>query len=104
MLMRVSGYRSTCLSTLCNQFPFVFQFFKTFTPGKLIFSLDARVDTARSLGYKAKTVFCVAPIIDYATDSVEYWAAGSNCCGQRADFSCDDVWNPKARSGVVMMG
>jgi hypothetical protein len=50
----------------------------------------------------------VAPVLDYANGSpvgtrVEYWAAGQDCCGQRADFRCDESWNVAARSGVVML-
>lgn len=72
--------------------------------GKIIFSSDARVDTTRSVGFKAGSVYCVAPIMDDTQATrVEYWAAGLECCGQRSDFSCDDAWNPDARSGVVIV-
>lgn len=72
--------------------------------GKLIFSNTARVDTTRAVGYKAGTVYCVAPILDDTQlDRVEYWAAGTNCCPARGDFQCDDTWNPKAKSGVVVL-
>lgn len=72
--------------------------------GKIIFSDTARVDSTRSVGFKAGTVYCVAPILDDTQQSkVEYWAAGTDCCQQRADFSCDDAWDPKAKSGVVLI-
>jgi len=72
--------------------------------GKMVFSHTARVDTARAVGYKSGSVYCVAPILDDTQlDRVEYWAAGVDCCPARGDFNCDDAWNPKARSGVVIL-
>lgn len=71
--------------------------------GKIIFSADAKIDMNKILGYKSKRVFCVAPIVDYATTKINYWAAGVDCCGQRSDFACDDAYNTKARSGVVLL-
>jgi len=72
--------------------------------GKIKFSHTARVDTTRAMGYKAGSVYCVAPILDDTQlDRVEYWAAGVDCCPARGDFNCDDAWNPKARSGVVIL-
>merc|ERR1719359_1862022 len=72
--------------------------------GTIVFSNTARVDTTRAVGYKAGTTYCVAPIMDDTQlDRVEYWAAGTNCCNSRGDFTCDDTWNPKAKSGVVIL-
>jgi hypothetical protein len=72
--------------------------------GKIKFSHTARVDTTRAVGYKSGSVYCVAPILDDTQlDRVEYWAAGVDCCPARGDFNCDDTWNPKARSGVVIL-
>lgn len=72
--------------------------------GKLIFSDFTRIDTTRAAGYKDGTVYCAAPILDDTPISkVEYWAVGTNCCSQRADFNCDDSWNPKAKSGMVVL-
>lgn len=71
--------------------------------GKLVFSTDARVDISKSIGFKAGSFYCVAPILDEDMDTrVEFWAAGVDCCSYRGDFSCDDAWDPKARSGAVM--
>lgn len=73
--------------------------------GKLLFAKTARVDTSRALGFKVDTVYCVAPILDNTqTQRVEFWAAGIDCCPQRGDFFCDDTWDPKSRSGVVILG
>lgn len=71
--------------------------------GKIVFSSTARVDTTRALGYKQGTVYCVAPILDSReVGHVEYWAAGIDCCNSRGDFSCDDTWDPQAKSGLVL--
>jgi len=72
--------------------------------GKIIFSDFTRVDTAKAAGFKDGTVYCVAPIMDdVPMAKVEYWAVGTDCCMKRADFNCDDAWNPKAKSGMVVM-
>jgi len=71
--------------------------------GKLLFTVDSKVEIAKSVGYKSKDVYCVAPIVDYATQKVQYWATGTNCCQPRGGFNCDDVWSPKARSAVVLL-
>jgi len=71
--------------------------------GKLVFATDARVDVSKSIGFKSGNFYCVAPILDEDMDTrVEYWAAGVDCCSYRGDFSCDDAWDPKARSGAVI--
>jgi len=72
--------------------------------GKIFFSDWARVDTTKAVGYKDGPVYCVAPIEDdVPIPKVQYWAVGQDCCGQRADFNCDDAWNPKAHAAVVML-
>jgi len=70
--------------------------------GKLLFAMDSRVAVSQGLGYKSRSVFCVAPIVDYSTHKIEYWAAGENCCGQRKQFNCDDVGNSQARSAIIL--
>jgi len=72
--------------------------------GKIIFSSDARVDTTKAVGYVQNDVYCVAPILDDTqSTTIQFWAAGVNCCGKRADFSCDSSWDSRARSGVVVL-
>lgn len=74
--------------------------------GRLSFSLDARVDTQRTVGFRDKTgsIFCVAPIVgDQDLTTGEYFAAGEGCCDQRSDFDCDDSSDPKARGGIVLV-
>lgn len=70
--------------------------------GKLIFSEDARLVISKALGYKEGSVYCVAPIQDDADSTVQFWAAGLDCCGARGSFSCDDAWDIKAHAGVVL--
>eukprot|EP00927_Polykrikos_kofoidii_P027714 TRINITY_DN24291_c0_g1_i1.p1 TRINITY_DN24291_c0_g1~~TRINITY_DN24291_c0_g1_i1.p1 ORF type:complete len:361 (+),score=68.24 TRINITY_DN24291_c0_g1_i1:50-1084(+) len=72
--------------------------------GKIIFADDARVDSSRSVGYKDVKVYCVAPIIDDTVyeDSVQFWAVGMDCCEARGKFSCDDAWDVRARSALVV--
>lgn len=73
--------------------------------GKIVFSTTARVDTSRALGFKVSSTYCIAPILDNTQmQNVEFWAAGIDCCPARGDFSCDDTWDPKSRSGVVLLG
>ncbi|CAJ1355086.1 unnamed protein product [Effrenium voratum] len=67
--------------------------------GKLVFAEEARIDYARGMGFKDGSTFCVAPIVDSeANASVQFWAAGVDCCGGR--FDCDDAWDGKAHAGV----
>ena len=63
--------------------------------GKLLFSLDTKVDTSKTVGYRAKHVYCVAPIMDYATTVIQYWAVGVDCCQGRGQFACGDVVDVK---------
>lgn len=63
------------------------------------------VDVQRSVGYmQAGTVYCVAPVSSRSMEtSVQYWAVGINCCEQRGSFSCDDVEDPQALSGLTVL-
>lgn len=71
--------------------------------GELVFAEEARVDPSKSVGYKDTSVFCVAPIAsDSPMETVQFWAAGVDCCGARGSFVCDDAWNPKAHAGVII--
>jgi len=71
--------------------------------GKVIFAEEARIDVSRAVGYKDSTVYCVAPVLDSAGGkTIQFWAAGKDCCGSRGSFSCDDAWDNKARGGIVI--
>lgn len=72
--------------------------------GKLFFSDNSHVDTTKAAGYKDGSVYCVAPILDdVPIAKVQYYAVGVDCCSARADFNCDDAWNPQAKSAVVVL-
>lgn len=47
------------------------------------------------------STYCVAPIVDAATSSVQFFAAGIDCCS-RGNFECDDAWDEKAHAGLVL--
>jgi len=71
------------------------------------FTPDAFVDTVRTLGYmEAGVVYCVAPVASSKfSDAPQYWAAGKDCCDQRANFHCGDVGNignAQAKTGVII--
>lgn len=71
--------------------------------GEIVFADEARVDAGKAVGYKDTTTYCVAPIAsDAPFEQVQFWAAGTDCCGARGTFTCDDAWNPKARAGLVI--
>jgi len=71
--------------------------------GQIIFADEARVDPSKSVGFKDDNVFCVAPVASSVPfEVVQFWAAGTDCCGSRGSFVCDDAWNPKAHAGVVI--
>lgn len=72
--------------------------------GKVIFADEAHLDTSQSMGFReGGVVYCVAPISgDESEGPVQFWAAGVNCCGGRGSFACDDAWDGKARSGMVL--
>jgi len=77
--------------------------------GVLHFAGSAVIDTQRAAGFKSfttpGTTFCVAPVLDStftSTDEVGIWAVGTNCCGKRSSFTCDDV-DGASKSAVVML-
>lgn len=70
--------------------------------GEIVFADEARLDWSRALGYKHHEVYCVVPVTDDTLEKVQFWAAGLNCCSARGTFTCDDAWNPKAKSGIVL--
>mmetsp|Transcript_9261 Transcript_9261/g.16686 ORF Transcript_9261/g.16686 Transcript_9261/m.16686 type:complete len:318 (+) Transcript_9261:94-1047(+) len=77
--------------------------------GKLLFDEDARIDLAKTVGYRNSSTYCAAPISDTmhvqeegASSELGFWAVGIDCCGVRGEFACDDALNPRARGGVVI--
>jgi len=56
--------------------------------GKLIFAPEAKVDTVKSIGYKQRDTYCVAPVLEEAQTEVEFWVVGKGCCSSRGSFWC----------------
>jgi len=71
--------------------------------GKVVFADEARIDGLRALGFKDGRTYCVAPVRGDSEEPVQFWAAGVDCCGGRGGFTCDDAWDPRARSGLVLI-
>merc|ERR1740130_1381038 len=72
--------------------------------GMINFATEARIDTSKAVGLRDNSVYCVAPIASDSlnTNTVQFWAIGTDCCRARGSFTCDDAWNPEARSGLVV--
>mmetsp|Transcript_42618 Transcript_42618/g.90223 ORF Transcript_42618/g.90223 Transcript_42618/m.90223 type:complete len:307 (+) Transcript_42618:86-1006(+) len=69
--------------------------------GKIFFAHGSRADVFRSVGFKDKDTYCVAPIsVDNDDSVVQYWAVGVNCCRAREDMWCDDVGSPGVRGAL----
>jgi hypothetical protein len=78
--------------------------------GRVTFSSETWVDASRGVGFVGPgNVYCVAPVLDVATETdIEFWAIGtcslpvfsisglswlqpSCCCGERGRFACGDI-------------
>lgn len=82
--------------------------------GEVYFRDGSRIDTTRAVAFKNTDIFCAAPIIMVEVDdagqetertgkSVDWWAAGINCCTPGGDeFTCGDG-QPTARAGMRML-
>jgi hypothetical protein len=74
--------------------------------GRIKFREGTGLRIDRSMGFRNRDEYCVAPIITKATSGVEavstdFWAVGKNCCsGYSADFHCAGFSDPKA-TGVI---
>mmetsp|Transcript_28958 Transcript_28958/g.61670 ORF Transcript_28958/g.61670 Transcript_28958/m.61670 type:complete len:376 (-) Transcript_28958:88-1215(-) len=71
------------------------------------FSTDSSLDFSQAVGYYSAELgmmLCVAPVIDTSmssSDSISFFAAGTDCCGWRGHFHCDDSLDDKASSGLL---
>jgi len=75
--------------------------------GQIEFRKGTGLDLGRSMGFKNKDIYCVAPIMTKGNSaaplSVDFWAVGKNCCsGVSADFHCSGFSDPHA-TGVIRM-
>lgn len=74
--------------------------------GIVEFAPGTRLDVKKSMGFKNKELFCVAPITFGASplESYDFWAVGTDCCsGNQADFHCLNYNNPEASGGIRLM-
>jgi len=74
--------------------------------GRVIFVNGARVDTTRTMSFRNHETYCVAPIIvpNRTMTRYDFWAVGLNCCNGASDsFQCNDVADPRARTGLRLM-
>merc|ERR1719168_484085 len=72
--------------------------------GKITFSKDARVDFEVVTGLADGQRYCVAPIVGKSPmTTVQYWAAGVDCCSQDGNFTCHDVGSKTAHAGLVYL-
>lgn len=78
--------------------------------GVLYFSSTTTIDTQKAVAFKSftspGTTFCTAPVLDSTftpTTEIGVWAVGTNCCGQRASFYCDDVDKADSKSAMVLL-
>lgn len=69
----------------------------------ITFATDAGPSTTHGLGYNnGDEKYCVAPVLGpQPASSVEFWAAGVDCCST-GDFSCDDAKKAGAHGGAVI--
>mmetsp|Transcript_22207 Transcript_22207/g.40867 ORF Transcript_22207/g.40867 Transcript_22207/m.40867 type:complete len:319 (-) Transcript_22207:30-986(-) len=73
----------------------------------LAFSSESSVDTTRAVGYQSarlgKTV-CLAPVVETsmaATDPINFFAIGFDCCDYRGSFDCDGAGDADAHSALL---
>lgn len=73
--------------------------------GMIVFSSESYVHTNQSVGYITEEgrTYCVAPVRDRsATQHVQFWAVGINCCAEKGGFYCDSTGDAAAHAGVVV--
>eukprot|EP00929_Paragymnodinium_shiwhaense_P007561 TRINITY_DN111477_c0_g1_i1.p1 TRINITY_DN111477_c0_g1~~TRINITY_DN111477_c0_g1_i1.p1 ORF type:complete len:323 (+),score=66.49 TRINITY_DN111477_c0_g1_i1:206-1174(+) len=71
--------------------------------GKIIFADTSQVDTMRSVGYRDRRTYCVAPVVDSGSAqdrTINFWAVGLDCCNARGDFECGAADLYGSRGGI----
>jgi len=74
--------------------------------GTVQFASGSKLDITKSMGFKSKDMYCVAPItIGNATlPTYDFWAVGTDCCsGGQANFHCPNWNSPTARGGLRLL-
>lgn len=93
------------LNEYSNVDPAVMRGEQVMDAGIVRFTGDSGLDLTKSMGFKNRDVYCVAPITrgDAALTSYDFWAVGINCCaGGR--FTCEGANSQHATTGVRLMG
>jgi len=73
--------------------------------GKVVFTSESYVSTREAAGYVTESgnMYCVAPVRDSATaKTIEFWAAGVDCCEGLGTFTCDSAADSEAHAGAVI--
>lgn len=74
--------------------------------GVIYFKEGSYVDARKSVAFHNGLTYCVAPIMRSTNGTlatIDFWAVGTDCCGESgAQFSCGDM-NSKARSGLRLL-
>lgn len=94
----MSTYKSVYPETLKGQ--------QVMDAGILSFAEGTYLDLTRSMGFRHKSMYCIAPIVrgNNTMASYDYWAVGVDCCsGVRADYHCGAFNNPHASSAIRLV-
>jgi len=94
------------LATATNVDPAIDSTSRYLDVGRVLFAAGTTVDVKKSIGFKNKEVYCVAPIVNpnatKAPATYDYWAVGLNCCDETG-FRCGEYDKPTAHSGVRLL-
>lgn len=75
--------------------------------GRVQFNDKSHIDISKSMAFKSRDMYCVAPIVSPKTNSktfVDFWVVGKNCCsGHSADFHCEGFDNASFKGGLRLM-
>mmetsp|Transcript_10885 Transcript_10885/g.24731 ORF Transcript_10885/g.24731 Transcript_10885/m.24731 type:complete len:324 (+) Transcript_10885:109-1080(+) len=74
--------------------------------GRVLFVEGSRLDVSKSIGFKSKETYCVAPVTRGNSDLVlyDFWAVGKDCCsGNKPDYHCGHFNSPGAIAGLRLM-
>lgn len=86
-----AAYDLTELNTYVDVDPLKMRGEQLMDAGAVQFVEGTGVDVAKSMGFKNKAVYCVAPISrgNETLATYDFWAVGTNCCdGNQATFHC----------------
>eukprot|EP00419_Tripos_fusus_P001529 CAMPEP_0172679928 /NCGR_PEP_ID=MMETSP1074-20121228/16404_1 /TAXON_ID=2916 /ORGANISM="Ceratium fusus, Strain PA161109" /LENGTH=297 /DNA_ID=CAMNT_0013498171 /DNA_START=71 /DNA_END=960 /DNA_ORIENTATION=- len=74
--------------------------------GTIQFATGSRLDITKSMGFKNKEMYCVAPITigNGSLPTYDFWVVGTDCCsGGQADFHCPSWNSRKALGGLRLL-